>query len=167
VLLVDIKGKSALVRVIQLVVHIKMRIRILIAFSIFPLLLCGQNSADYETKFEYYEDGSVKMEYKIFKGQKVDTLKAYDAKGRLESLLYFGDYASTEPIYREDYYYKGASRKTRGYYVMKLGSEPLTVGVQKSYWKNGNLMDSVIYNSEGQRLYRARFGKNGELQFED
>ncbi len=101
-LLVDIKGKSALVGVIQLVVHIKMRIRILIAFSIFPLLLCGQNSADYETKFEYYEDGSVKMEYKIFKGQKVDTLKAYDAKVRLESLLYFGDYASTEPIYRDD-----------------------------------------------------------------
>jgi antitoxin component YwqK of YwqJK toxin-antitoxin module len=144
-----------------------MRLPLLIAFTIFPLFLCGQNSADYETKFEYYEDGSVKMEYKIFNGQKVDTLKAYDAKGRLESLLYFGDYASTEPIYREDYYCKGASRKITGYYVMKPDSEPLTVGVQKSYWKNGNLMDSVIYNSNGLRSYRARFGKNGELQFED
>jgi antitoxin component YwqK of YwqJK toxin-antitoxin module len=159
--------KSATKHSARTLVHIRMRLRLLIAISIFPLLVCGQNSVDYETKFEYYEDGSVKMEYKIFKGQKVDTLKAYDTKGRLESLLYFGDYASTEPIYREDYNYKGASRKITGYYVMKPDSEPLNVGVQKSYWKNGHLMDSVIYNSNGQRLYRARFGKNGELQFED
>jgi hypothetical protein len=47
----------------KMLVHIRMRLRLLIAISI-------QNSVDYETKFEYYEDGSVKMEYKIFKRAK-------------------------------------------------------------------------------------------------
>jgi len=138
-----------------------------IAFSIFPFILCGQNSAVYETRFEYYEDGTLKTEYKIFNGQRVDTLKAYDKKGRLESLFYFGDFGSNDPIYREYYFYNGASRRMTDYYVDRPGSEPINVGVQKAYWKNGSLMDSVVYDQNGKRTYRARFGKNGKIQFED
>jgi antitoxin component YwqK of YwqJK toxin-antitoxin module len=138
-----------------------------ITLSLFTLVVSGQSPSEYETKKEYYDDGSLKMVYKEFNGEKVDTLKAFDSKGRLEAVLFFGEYGSTDPIYREDYYYNGPSRKTTGYYYMEPGSEPRTVGVQKTYWKNGALMDSVIYDSNGNRTYRARFGKKGELQFEN
>ena len=144
----------------------KMKYLLTISFSIFSILLSGQSSEVFETRFEYYDDGSVKTEYKEFNGQKVDTLKAYDKIGRLKAILYFGKYGSTEPIYREDYLYTGASRKITGYHIMEPGKAPIDVGVQKAYWKNGRLMDSVIYDMNGQRIYRARFGKNGKLLFE-
>jgi len=134
-------------------------------FFLFSILVVGQDSNDYQTKFEYYEDGSVKTEYKEFNGQKVDTLKAYDKKGRLEAIIYFGEYGSIKPIYREDYLFTGASSKITGYYLMEPGKEPIDVGVQKAYWKNESLMDSVIYDMNGQRIYRARYDKNGKLQF--
>jgi len=37
-------------------------------------------------------------------------------------------------------------------------------GVWKWYWKNGSVMDSVIFKNDNE-LYRARYSKSGKLQF--
>jgi antitoxin component YwqK of YwqJK toxin-antitoxin module len=126
----------------------------------------NQDSNQYITEFEYYDNGDVSMKYKTFQGVKVDTLIAFDSKGRIQAILYFGEHGSTAPIYREDHYYTGAARKSTGYYMLTEDSETVNVGIWKYYWKNGSIMDSVVYENSGIEKYRARFGKNGSLQFE-
>lgn len=142
-----------------------MRLPFLLYCFYLPLLTFGQHGVSDKYETEYFGNGEVKTKYKTFQGQKVDTLIAYDIKGRIQSILYFGDYGSTNP-YREDYCYTGASRKSTGYYVIKVGTDTVIVGNWKYYWKNGNVMDSVIYDNSGNQKYRARFGKNGMLKVE-
>jgi len=125
-----------------------MRNPILIAFFHFTVACLRQNSADYETKFEYLrQTASVKWNTQILRGKKWQPEKAYERKGRIETLLNFGDYASTEPIYLRRLFYKGASRKITGYYKMETGSEPLTVGFKSHIGKMVIWMDSGYLNS--------------------
>ena len=61
---------------------------------------------------------------------------------------------------------KGPGAKKRdGFYTQMDATTYIESKVWKYYYKNGGVMDSIIYQN-GQEIYRARIDKKGKIKFE-
>ena len=124
------------------------------------------SSKDCRDTVEYYPNGNIWKKYKFCPEGIIDTLFTYDKKGRLEVYYNFGPRYSKQPITRHIFFFSGVCREMEGHYTINQENLAVEVGTSKSYWKNGSLMDSIIYDNSGNQIYRARFNKKGNLQFE-
>jgi antitoxin component YwqK of YwqJK toxin-antitoxin module len=146
--------------------------RILITLLIFfsSAFVLAQNKGDNNCKTvtSTYDNGQLASSYTLCDGIMTDTLFNYDKRGRLISYFEYGKNQTItyRPIPFIQFYYSGASRKLTGFQEINKNGNSINVGVWKYYWKNNALMDSVVYSNSGEKLYRARFSKKGQLQFE-
>jgi|GEM_PF-6328156 len=144
--------------------------KIILIIFFFPFIALGQiqkmKDSDKVKKFkEYYSNGNIKLEASSINGILVDTLKSYFKNGELKTIQIFKgmDYP------RKVYYYenlKGMAAKSReGYYLQTSNINFQEEGNWNYYYKNGKVMDSLIYKN-GKQIYRARYNKGGKLKFE-
>ena len=115
-------------------------------------------------KTEYARNGRIKDSGLVVKGIYIGIRKIYDNEGRLSTVINYGDYILPRTIMTKTYFYTGASRMYEGEYIQTSANYITKNGAWKWYWKNGSVMDSVIFRNDHE-LFRARFSKSGKLQF--
>ena len=116
----------------------------------------------------FYENGGIYEKSTWNKGKIVGTREIYDKKGRVlfQETYIEGDYPRI--IISQAYYYDflAACTYSEGTLIETGFMKNQQHGVLKYYRRNGNLMDSVIYEY-GVQIYRARFNNKGEIVFEE
>jgi antitoxin component YwqK of YwqJK toxin-antitoxin module len=115
-------------------------------------------------KTDYAKNGRIKDSGIVIKGIHIGIRKVYDEKGRLWSVINYGDYKLPRTIVTKTYFFKGLARMNEGTYIQTSANYRLKHGVWKWYWKNGSIMDSVIFKNDHE-FYRARYSKARKLQF--
>jgi antitoxin component YwqK of YwqJK toxin-antitoxin module len=115
-------------------------------------------------KTDYAKNGRIKDSGTVIKGIHIGIRKVYDEKGRLWSVINYDDYKLPRTIRTKTYFFKGSARINEGIYIQTSANYRIKHGVWKWYWKNGSIMDSVIFKNDHE-LFRARFSKSRKLQF--
>lgn len=121
-------------------------------------------SIDTIIKKDYSKSNRVKDSGLFIKGIYIGTRKVYDEKGRLNWIINYGNYNLPRTISTKTYFYDGPARMSEGDYVQTSVDFITKHGIWKWYWKNGAVMDSVIFRDD-YKVLRARFSKSGKLQF--
>jgi|GEM_PF-4697455 len=121
-------------------------------------------SIDTIIKKDYSKSSRIKDSGFVIKGIYIGTRKVYDEKGRLNWIINYGDYKLPRTISAKTYYFEGPAKMSEGDYVQTSADFITKHGIWKWYWKNGTVMDSVIFRDDYEVL-RARFSKSGKLQF--
>ena len=114
---------------------------------------------------EYYSNGKLKDSCYFERGIRIGTEIFYDTRGRITFMHEYLGKTFPRKIRTKAFYYSGACRYVEGNMLEKLPGTAINHGVVKYYWKNMQLMDSVIFENN-KKVYRARFDKNGVFQFE-
>ena len=137
---------------------------------ILPLFAIGQKHGEEslntkEEFIEYYPNGQIQLKGTKINQIIVDTLYTYCKNGDSQTIQIF--HGMTYP--RKVYYYENlkrmAAKKREGFFIQTNNTTYIKEGTWKYYYKNGQVMDSVLFKN-GEQIYRARFNKKGELQFE-
>jgi antitoxin component YwqK of YwqJK toxin-antitoxin module len=115
-------------------------------------------------KTDYIKNGQIKDSCIVIKGIHIGIRKVYDKNGRLWSVINYGDYKLPRTIATKTFFFKGSARMNVGNYIQTSANYLTKNGAWKWYWKNGSVMDSIIFKNDHE-LFRARFSKSGKLQF--
>jgi antitoxin component YwqK of YwqJK toxin-antitoxin module len=99
-------------------------------------------------------------------GIKIGKEVFYDKKGRMTIIHEFKGETFPRLIKTKAYYYSGSCRYVEDEMIEKSQGSAVKEGVIKHYWKNMQIMDSAIFVNN-KKVYRARFSKKGEFQFEN
>ena len=119
----------------------------------------------YDSVFvRYYSNGKKKDSCYYEKGFIVGNACTYDKKGRITSISEFLGKSFPREINQKTYYKTGICSYD-GKVIENAEGKLEYDGIQKFYWKNGQIMDSAIYEN-GNKIYRARFNANGQFEFE-
>jgi len=113
----------------------------------------------------YYNKRQIKDSCYFDRGVKIGKEIFYDKKGRITFIYEYVGKSFPRTIKTKAYYYSGASRYSEGSMLEEKPGQAVTDGIVKFYWKNMQIMDSVIFD-KGKKVYRAGFNKKGELGFE-
>ena len=128
------------------------------------VLIDGKQVYD-STFIRYYSSGEMQDSCYYDKGIIVGNAYTYDKKGRITSITEFIGKSFPRKINTKSYYYSGSCRYIEGGLIEYENGEYKNDGIFKYYWKNGQVMDSAIYEN-GTKIYRARFNKKGQFEFE-
>jgi len=121
----------------------------------------------YHSKYkEYYPNRKIKFLCEYEKGIRIGKEYIYDQKGRINFINEYIGTTFPREILTKAFHYSGACRYIEGRMIEFRPGNAVTDGVVKYYWKNMQVMDSVIFEND-QKVYSARFNKKGELQFEN
>ena len=135
--------------------------------SEFTLVFIDGKSLYDSVYVNYHSNGKMKDSCYYEKGIIVGSKYYFDDKGRITVINEFIGNTFPREIKTKAYYYSsGNATYSEGRLIEKAPGEAVIDGVMKYYWKNGQLMDSVIFENN-QKIYRAGFNKKGELQFEN
>jgi antitoxin component YwqK of YwqJK toxin-antitoxin module len=113
---------------------------------------------------DYVKNSRIKDSGLVIQGIHIGIRKVYDEKGRLWAVLNYGDYKLPRTIITKTYFFKGSAWMNEGTYIQTSATYLTKNGTWKWYWKNGSVMDSVIFRNDHE-LFRARYSKSGKLQF--
>jgi len=130
-------------------------------FSIF-----GNDTLNNGPFIEYYQNGKMKDSCYFERGIRIGIETFYDNKGRITFVHEYVGNTFPREIRTKAFYYSGACRYCEGRMLETTPGNAINHGVVKYYWKNMQLMDSVIYE-KNKEVFRARFDKNGVIQFEN
>ena len=98
----------------------------------------------------------------VIKGIYIGSRRIY-VDGKLLYEINYGDYKLPRTIFTKTYSNKGKGSSSEGNYIQTSDKHMAKHGAWKWYWKNGSVMDSVIFRDDHE-LLRARFSKSGKLQ---
>ncbi len=119
-------------------------------------------------RIRYNENGGVFDKSTWDKGIIVGTREIFDKKGRVlfRETYFDGDYPRT--IISQAYYYDflAACNTSIGFYIETGFMTKQQHGALIYYWKNGIMMDSLVFD-HGVQKYRAHFNRKGELDYEE
>ncbi len=115
-------------------------------------------------KTDYAKNGRIKDSALVIKGIYIGTRKVYNKNGKLWSIINYGDYKLPRTIPTKTYFSSGSARMNEGKYIQTSENYIIKTGTWKWYWKNGSILDSVIFKNDHE-LFRARFSKSRKLQF--
>lgn len=113
----------------------------------------------------YYPNGKIKDSCFFEKGIVIGLEKFYDKHGRITYIHEYVGETFPRVIKTKAFYYKGVCRYAEGNMLEIEQGNAVNHGFIKYYWKNMQVMDSVIYNYD-KKIYRARFNKKGKLKLE-
>jgi antitoxin component YwqK of YwqJK toxin-antitoxin module len=128
-----------------------------------PLALFGQNKSINSTNNvqEYkklYPNGQIEVKGKKIDRVIVDTMFTYYQNGSLRTMQVF----QGNQYPRKVYYYENlrhmAAKKRDGYFIQNNDTTYIKEGIWKYYYKNGQVMDSLVYKN-GEEIYRIRLSK--------
>lgn len=114
---------------------------------------------------EYYSNGKLKDSCHFERGIRIGVESFYDKKGRATFIHEYIGTTFPREIRTKAFYYNGVCRYCEGSMIETSPGNAVTHGVIKYYWKNMQIMDSVIFLND-KKIYRARFNKKGVFQFE-
>ena len=141
-------------------------------YFLFLLLLLGtislsaqdlNLSIDSIIRTDFSKNSRIKDSGFAIKGIHIGTRKIYNEDGKLLFIIDYGNYQLPRTISAKTYFYKGTASVSEGNYIQTSDKHIAKHGAWKWYWKNGSVMDSVIFRDDHE-LLRARFSKSGKLQ---
>jgi len=136
---------------------------ILIAF---PIIVNAQTETNKKKDFaDYYPNGKIKVKGKSMNHIIIDTLYSYYSDGDLKTMQIFQGQSYPRGVYYLANIRGATAKKVDGFDLQTNDTTYIKVGVWKYYYKNGQVMDSVVYRN-GVQIYRARFNKKGTFLFE-
>lgn len=109
----------------------------------------------------YYPSGKMQDSCYYDKGIIVGNAYTYDKKGRIVSITEFIGKSFPREMNVKNYYPSG-TYQIEGRFIEIENRKTEKDGIWKYYWKNGQVMDSVIYEN-GSNVYRARFNAKGQF----
>ena len=141
-----------------------LHILILIAL---PIMVNAQTETSKKKEFaDYYPNGKIKVMGKSFNHVIIDTLYTYYNDGELKTMQIFHGESYPRGVYYLANIRGSKAKKVDGFDLQTNDSTYIKEGVWKYYYKNGQVMDSVIYRN-GIQIYRARFNMKGTFLFEN
>ena len=132
----------------------------------FSIAINNGDTLNHGAYIDYYPNGKIKDSCFFKQGIRTGTEIIYDKKGRKTFVNEYIGETFPRIIKTKAFYYSGVCRYAEGEMVERSPGNAVTEGVIKYYWKNMQVMDSVIFLND-KKTYRARFNKKGEFQFEN
>ncbi|MGA3015223.1 MAG: hypothetical protein ABSD71_14440 [Bacteroidales bacterium] len=119
-------------------------------------------SIDSVIRTDFSKNTRIKDSGFVIKGIYIGSRRIY-VDGKLLYEINYGDYKLPRTIFTKTYSNKGKVSTSEGNYIQTSDKHITKHGAWKWYWKNGSVMDSVIFRDDHE-LLRARFSKSGKLQ---
>lgn len=138
---------------------------ILSFFMTTATLAQAQSESECKDMVEFYPNGKLWKKYTVCGEELADTMFIYRKNGDLESWYDWSSYDKNQAVAFQNNLKNGACRKVLGQYTVQDEGLPVNIGIWKYYWKNGQVMDSLIYK-DGEVNYQAHFSKKGVLEYE-
>ena len=132
----------------------------------FSIAINSGDTVYHGSYMDYYPNGKIKDSCFFKGGIRIGTEIFYDKKGRKTFVNEYVGETFPRLIKTKAFYYSGTCRYVEGEMIEETPGNAVTEGVIKYYWKNMQIMDSVIFENN-KKTYRARFNKKGEFQFDN
>jgi antitoxin component YwqK of YwqJK toxin-antitoxin module len=132
----------------------------------YSIVLINGDTLYYGIYVDYYLNGNKKNSCYYIKGVIIWKEIFYDKRGRTIFIHEYVGEKFPRKIKTKAYFYTGACRFVEGEMIEKAPGNAVRDGIVKYYWKNMQVMDSVIFEND-REIYRARFSKKGKFQFEN
>ena len=144
-----------------------MKLIIIFLISATSFIANAQTDTSQITSFDnYYPETKLRVIGKSINGILVDTLRSFYNNGKLKTIQVFKGNTYPREVYFVENLKSSYAKKLDGFYIQINDTTYIKSKVWKYYYKNGSVMDSVIYN-DGIQVYRARIDKKGKIIFEE